>query len=333
LSADSPPVLLISDHTEVDGIENALRSVNAQTREPDCKIVIAEAGSPRTRPGVFAAIVLVALAAGTTLGAAPSQAGSQPYSAERVCGAGYKQIDRVSLGSAGTTYLLYNAGNANNCVVTLKATSIGTATSAGAYLQVAGQAKATVNSGQFKYYAGPVRAPAANKCVKWGGWHGTARRDMPSGHCGATPSPKPSPKPATPTSSFPPSVTLRDDYPYMHRSPSGVDPWRFYFRECTSFVAFRLNKVMRFSNTMRGGRFSNAKNWDNNARRLGYRIDANATVGSVMVRNSGKWGHVAIVAKVEPGRVYVEQYNTGGKHRYSQKWLPRNGKVFIHFKQ
>ncbi|MEA2186586.1 MAG: hypothetical protein QOK16_1597, partial [Solirubrobacteraceae bacterium] len=44
----------------------------------------------------FSAIVLVAVGAGATL-AAVSQAASQPYSPERVCGAGYKQIDRVSL--------------------------------------------------------------------------------------------------------------------------------------------------------------------------------------------------------------------------------------------
>jgi surface antigen len=254
-----------------------------------------------------------------------------------VCGAGYKQVDRGSLGSAGTTYLLYNAASGYNCVVTLKATLLGTRSTVGAYLQVAGQARATVDAGQFKYYAGPVRLPAANKCVRWGGWHGRARRDMPIGHCGTAPPPKPPPTPPPPPTSpggpLPPSVTLRDDYPYKGRSPSGVDPWRFYFRECTSFVAFRLNKVMRFSNTMRGGRFSNGKNWDDNARRLGYRVDTNATVGSVMVRNSGRFGHVAIVAKVQPGRVYVEQYNAGGTHRYSQKWVTRSGKVFIHFKQ
>jgi surface antigen len=288
--------------------------------------------------------VLLALGAGAALGAAVSQAAGQPYSAERVCGAGYKQVDRVSLSSAGTTYLLYNADNGQNCVVTLKATSIGTRTTVGAYLQVAGQPKGSVDAGQFKFYAGPVRAPAAGKCVKWGGWHGAARRDMPFGHCGGTPPgpppvpppqpPQPPPPPVPPPlGALPPSVTLRDDYAYKDRSPNGVDPWRFYFRECTSFVAFRLNRVMRFSNTMRGGRFGNAKNWDDNARRLGYRVDGDATVGSVMVRDSGRSGHVAIVAKAEPGRVYVEQYNAGGTHRYSRKWVTRNGKAFIHFKQ
>ncbi|MGH8999461.1 MAG: CHAP domain-containing protein [Acidimicrobiia bacterium] len=131
----------------------------------------------------------------------------------------------------------------------------------------------------------------------------------------------------------PDSVTLRDDYPYKRKSPDGVDPWGFYYRECTSFVAFRLNKVMNFHNTMKGGRFSNAKNWDNNARQLGYRVDRKATVGSVMVRDSGPFGHVAIVARVKPNRVLVEQYNFEGTHRYSREWVSRSGKKFIHFKQ
>jgi surface antigen len=289
----------------------------------------------QTKPRRFTAIALIG--AGATLPAV-SQAASQPYSPERVCGAGYKQIDRVSLGSAGTTYLLYNAGNGFNCVVTLKATSLQTRTKVGAYLLVAGQTKANIDSGQFQYYAGPVRALAAGKCVKWGGWHGDARRDMPSGHCGATPPASPpststSPSPGPSPGPLPPSVTLRNDYPYDGRSPKDADPWQFYFRECTSFVAFRLNKVMRFSNRMGGKRFGNGNTWDDNARRLGYPVDDNATVGSVMVRNSGKFGHVAIVAKVEPARVYVEQYNRRGTHRYSQEWVSRSGKVFIHFKQ
>ena len=126
-------------------------------------------------------------------------------------------------------------------------------------------------------------------------------------------------------------MTLEDDYPYKDDSWHEAEKWGFYKRECTSFVAYRLNNVMEFRNTMKGGRFSNAHNWDDNARRLGYKVDKNATVGSVMVRESGKFGHVAIVAKVEKKRVFVEQYNAGGTHRYSQEWLPRAGKKFIHF--
>lgn len=129
----------------------------------------------------------------------------------------------------------------------------------------------------------------------------------------------------------PASIQLRDDYPYAGDSWDEADPWRFYKRECTSFVAFRLNKVMKFSNFMRGGHFGNAMNWDENARKIGMKVDRRPTVGSVMVRNSGTYGHLAMVAKVRPGRIFVEQYNAAGTHAYSKQWLDVTSVMtFIH---
>ena len=132
--------------------------------------------------------------------------------------------------------------------------------------------------------------------------------------------------------SRPASITMRDDYPYADGSWHDVDPWAFYKRECTSFVAYRLNKVMKFHNLMRGGRFSNAENWDENARSIGFRVNSSPRRGSVMVRNSGTYGHVAMVARVGKGRVLVEQYNAGGTHNYSREWLTvQPYMTFIHF--
>jgi len=130
----------------------------------------------------------------------------------------------------------------------------------------------------------------------------------------------------------PASIVGRDDYPFRTDSPNDVDPWRFYKRECTSFVAYRLNKVMSFSNFMDGGHFGNAMGWDENARRLGFRVNRRPTRGSVMVRNSGTYGHVAMVARVRPGQILVEQYNAGGTHVYSKQWLSvASYMTFIHF--
>lgn len=131
----------------------------------------------------------------------------------------------------------------------------------------------------------------------------------------------------------PASVQLKDDYPYPNASWNGVDPWAFYYRECTSFVAYRLNKVMSFHNTMKGGRFSNAHNWDENAKAIGMKVNRTPKVGSVMVRNSGTYGHVAIVAKVSKNKkkIFVEQYNAGGTHNYSKEWLTKTSVMtFIH---
>src|SRR5215211_3967400 len=112
---------------------------------------------------------------------------SNPYTPVGVCGTGYSVIDQEPLRAGnvvqGTVYLLYHSGNGNNCVVTLKETSIGTASPVAARLQVQGRSP-VVDSGSFAYYAGPVRATAPGMCVKWGGTAGTASYDSPFEHCG-----------------------------------------------------------------------------------------------------------------------------------------------------
>jgi hypothetical protein len=109
--------------------------------------------------------------------------GTNPYTPEQVCGTDYKVIDSQALGTSGTVYLLYNSTNANNCVATIKKTSLGTASATSAFLEVAGKTRVT-DSGNFTYYAGPVRAAAEDKCVKWGGKVGTSSYESPSEHCG-----------------------------------------------------------------------------------------------------------------------------------------------------
>jgi sialidase-1 len=84
------------------------------------------------------------------------------------CGGGYSVIDSAPLGTAGTAYLSYNASNGKNCVSAMKSASAGTATQTSAYLEVQGSQRLT-DTGSFSYFAGPVAAAAADKCVKWGG--------------------------------------------------------------------------------------------------------------------------------------------------------------------
>ncbi|GAB2465758.1 M23 family metallopeptidase [Streptosporangium sandarakinum] len=109
--------------------------------------------------------------------------GTNPYTAQEVCGSGYSVIDSAALGTAGTVYLLYNSSNGYNCVATLKKTSLGTDTATTAYLEVQGKTRVT-DSGSYGYYAGPVRAAAAGQCVKWGGKAGSSTYDSPFEHCG-----------------------------------------------------------------------------------------------------------------------------------------------------
>ncbi|SEM05264.1 M23 family metallopeptidase [Nonomuraea pusilla] len=121
-------------------------------------------------------------------GSAPSNGGgtssgssSNPYSAEQVCGAGFKAIDSAPLGSQGKVVLLYSTSTGENCVVTLRNSASGKAAMR-AYLEVKGQARKT-DAGSFQYYAGPVRAKAPRTCVKWGGAIGSAVYDSPFEHC------------------------------------------------------------------------------------------------------------------------------------------------------
>lgn len=110
-------------------------------------------------------------------------AANNPYTPQAACGSGYQVIDWAGLGSGGAVYLLYNAGNGNNCVATVKATSIGTASAVSAFLEVQGQAR-TTDSGSYAYYAGPVRKAAPGACVRWGGSVGSASYTSPFEHCG-----------------------------------------------------------------------------------------------------------------------------------------------------
>jgi serine/threonine protein kinase len=119
---------------------------------------------------------------------ASSSAATNPHTPKAVCGSSFSVIDQAALKSAdgavlGRVYLLYNDSTTKNCVVTLKATDVGTATAASAYLEVKGADRVT-DSGSFEYYAGPVRAQAGATCVKWGGSIGDATYDSPFEHCG-----------------------------------------------------------------------------------------------------------------------------------------------------
>ncbi|MFC0106674.1 M23 family metallopeptidase [Kibdelosporangium aridum] len=107
---------------------------------------------------------------------------ANPYEAAEVCGSGFGVIDSAAIGSAATVYLLWNNSTTQNCVVTIKNASIGSATAVSAYLEVQGASRVT-DSGNFEYYAGPVRAAAPDKCVRWGGSAGSSRYDSPFEHC------------------------------------------------------------------------------------------------------------------------------------------------------
>lgn len=108
---------------------------------------------------------------------------SNPYTPAEVCGSGFTVVDQAALGTVGRTYLLYNSGTGNNCVVTLKSTNLGTPTAVSAFLEPQGASR-TTDSGSYSYYAGPVKRSAPGTCVKWGGSVGSTSYTSPFEHCG-----------------------------------------------------------------------------------------------------------------------------------------------------
>jgi surface antigen len=128
---------------------------------------------------------------------------------------------------------------------------------------------------------------------------------------------------------------LGDDYPEsLRQAPrdSVIDPWRFYNRECTSFVAWRMNSTnhVDFQNFMAGGRFGSAYNWDDNARQLGYRVDNVPARGAIA--ESDREGHVAWVAAVGDGVVTIEDYNYTHPGEYGTRTVPTSQYIYIHIK-
>ncbi|MFF4416361.1 serine/threonine protein kinase [Streptosporangium sp. NPDC001559] len=107
---------------------------------------------------------------------------TNPYTPQQACGAGY-YVQRSVPFTGGAVYQLYNSSTGSNCVVTMKTTDIGKATSVWATLQVKDGGSKT-ERGEFKYYAGPVILPAKGKCVSISGGNSTDSASAPMSNCG-----------------------------------------------------------------------------------------------------------------------------------------------------
>ncbi|MHB8050395.1 MAG: cell wall-binding repeat-containing protein [Coriobacteriia bacterium] len=128
-----------------------------------------------------------------------------------------------------------------------------------------------------------------------------------------------------------PAAMAIDDYPYPAANPGAVDPWGFYYRYCTSFVAWRMNRdggKMTFYNYMAGGHWGDAGGWGANAQKLGYPVDAKPAIGAIAWWAAGtisRSGHVAYVEAVNAdGTIVVEDYNYASL-RYDRRTIQATG--------
>lgn len=135
-----------------------------------------------------------------------------------------------------------------------------------------------------------------------------------------------------------------DDYPGNLKSAgqdSLVDPWGFYNRECTSFVAWRLNNDngFAFQNSASTGLYGNADTWATRAQAQGYTVNMTPAVGTVAWFNDNAYGasssgHVAWVESVSSDgtKVTIEEYNWSTVGGYDSRTIDASHvSDYIHF--
>lgn len=124
---------------------------------------------------------------------------------------------------------------------------------------------------------------------------------------------KPKPKPGSHGKM--PSAIAGDWYGgYDHTFPKGY---------CTYWVAKLVGGLPW------GG---NAKNWLVNAKAFGAVISRQPAPNTILVTNeNARFGHVAYVKKVEPGRILVSEMNYDAFNRVDERWIDTNSSVIKGF--
>ncbi len=118
-----------------------------------------------------------------------------------------------------------------------------------------------------------------------------------------------------------------------------ADPWGLYYRECVSYVAWKLSSTGKGVSHFRGA--GNAYQWPSTTR--GYTTQSygtNPKVGDAVVIPAGvqgiPWtGHIMYVERVNgDGSIEISEYNFAGDGRYSERRITQgsySAYVFITF--
>lgn len=125
------------------------------------------------------------------------------------------------------------------------------------------------------------------------------------------------------------------EYPWATVEPfpsSGVDPWGFYYRQCTSYAAWRRANLGRPIPAWGFLGPANAKDWPGWASKFGMRVDSQPEVGALAVYPVGQYGHVMVVESIVANgeKVLVSEFNADWNGRYSQSLWPSAALTFIH---
>ena len=128
------------------------------------------------------------------------------------------------------------------------------------------------------------------------------------------PSPTPQLKATAQEVIAPPSIVVLEEFggkEYYFKPPLG-NAYLFAYGNCTRGVASWTAVPVS----------GNAKDWDNNARRAGYKISTVPSVGSVAVDNSGYYGHVGLVIDKTDTQVLTREMNVRGLNSVIERWQP-----------
>lgn len=129
--------------------------------------------------------------------------------------------------------------------------------------------------------------------------------------------------------------SLTSEYPWSTVDPfpsRGVDPWGFYYRQCTSYAAWKRASIGRPIPAWGFLGPANAKQWPDWAGKFGMRVDTTPEEGAVAVYPVGEYGHVMIVEGIvsNGAQVLVSEFNADWNGNYSQSLWPTSSLVFIH---
>lgn len=139
---------------------------------------------------------------------------------------------------------------------------------------------------------------------------------------------------------------IGDNYPHRSAAACGNLMWcvsgnwyhptrRFAYRNCTDFVAYRLNTANKvaFTNSYRGTGWGNAYQWKAAAQRLGIKVNSTPARGAVAYSPAGGYGHVAWVTQVNSnGTIVIEQYNQKYDGKYTRQTVNKSNFQYIHIK-
>lgn len=108
-----------------------------------------------------------------------------------------------------------------------------------------------------------------------------------------------------------------------------VDEWGFTEGQCTSWVAFRLNKLfgLGFARRYKGVIWGDAGRWPHAASKAGLKVDDKPSVGAVAYWPA-RWdddpGHVAFVEQVlSPNAIVVTELNADGHNEFRSSTVAR----------